>query len=165
MSKLREDLRVGLLGAAAGLFSISVALLIDRIDTYHEYLSSLQETDYGMYDRGVQNLSWVPFSFWHILLSVIASFLVHRYLTVRSPFLVWQVIGITSLLGWGLSFALVVSLNWIIRGDLNSLQNSINPTTLAFVAKYVSTVFACNVVYGSLIQSSCRQYTEHLDFD
>jgi hypothetical protein len=165
MSKIREDLRIGILGAAAGLFSISVALMIARIDAYYAYLSSLQETHYSMYERGVEDLAWIPASCWHILLSVVASLLVHRYLTVRSPFLLWQVIGITSLLGWSLTFVLAVSLGCLVRGDLNPLQHAVNSNTLGYIAKYVSAIFASNVMYGSLIQASCRQYTEHLDFD
>jgi hypothetical protein len=161
MNKLREDLRVVSLGAAAGLFSVSVALLIARIDAYYEYLSWLnEERHYSMYQKGVEDLSWIPVSCWHILLSVVACLLVHRYLTVRSPFLLWQVIGITSLLGWGLTFVLAVSLDSIARGNPNSIDHILNSKLLEDVAKYGSAVFACNVVYGSLIQASCRQYTE-----
>jgi hypothetical protein len=166
MSKLREDLRVGGLGAAAGLFSISIALLIARIDAYYAYLSWLkEETHYSTYDKGVEDLSWIPVSCGHILLSVVASHLVHRYLTVRSPFLLWQIISITSLLGWGLTFVLAVSMGCLVRGDLYPLEHAVNSTTLGFITKYASAVFAGNVVYGSLIQASVRQYTEHLHLD
>ena len=49
MSKLREDLSIGILGAAAGLFSSSVTLLIARIDAYYTYLSRIQEKTYNGY--------------------------------------------------------------------------------------------------------------------
>ena len=82
MNKLSEDLRIGILGAAAGLFSSSITLLIARIDTYYDYLSKIQERTYYAYER-VERLEWIPVSVWHIILSVVASLLVHRYLTTH----------------------------------------------------------------------------------
>ena len=160
MSKLREDFRIGMLGAAAGLFSLSVALLIARVDAYYGYLSWLAETNYGRYERGVEDLWWIPFGFWHILLSVVASLMVHRYLKmrVRSPFMLWQVVGLTALLGWGLSVFLAVSLECVSRGNPHPLEHLLNLVELGSIAKYVSAVFACNVVYGSVMQASSRQY-------
>jgi hypothetical protein len=101
MSKLREDVRVGMLGAAGGLFSISVFLLVARVDAYYAYLSWLEVTNYATYERGVEDLWWIPISFWHVLLSAVASLLVHRYLATRqkSPFFLWQMVGIIALLG------------------------------------------------------------------
>ena len=167
MSKLSEDLRIGILGAAAGLFSISVVLLIARIDTYYTYLSWLEQTNYATYDKGVERLWWIPAALWHLLLSVVASLLVHRYLTVfrRSPFLLWQVIGMTSLLGWGLTLVLVVSMEAVMNGNLNSLQYTLNSGEAGYIAKYVAAAFASNVFYGSVMQASSRQYREQFDFD
>ena len=84
MSKLIEDVRIATLGAAAALLSSSVTLLIDRVDTYYV---SLQE-NYFPYERGVLSLWWLPATLWHIILSVVASLVVHRYLAtrVKSPF-------------------------------------------------------------------------------
>ena len=168
MSKLREDLRVGILGAAAGLFSISVALLIGRIDAWYAYLSWLGQTNYyGVYKQEVEGLWWLPFSVWHVILSVVASLLVHRYLSkrVRSPFLLWQVIGLTALIGWGLTFVLAVGMECIAHGNLSSLEYSLRYFALDNIAKYVSVVFASNVFYGSVMKASSRQYTEQFDFD
>lgn len=168
MSKLREDLRVGILGAAAGLFSISVALLIARIDAWYEYLAWLEETNYYVpYEKGVEGLWWLPVFVWHMLLSVVASLLVHRYLIARgrSPFLLWQVIGLTSLFGWGLTFVLVIGMEYVATGNLSALQYTLRPFELDNVAKYVAAVFACNVLYGSVMKASSQQYTEQFDFD
>lgn len=164
MSKLREDLSIGLLGAAAGLFSCSITLLIARIDAYYTYLSRIQEDTYREYS-GVEGLWWVPISVWHIILSVVASLLVHRYTTIRprSPFLLWQVIGIASLYGWALSFLLAVSVDCIMSGNLSSLERSVRPAEVAFIGKYGATVFACNVFYGSVMNASSRQYVEKFD--
>lgn len=166
MSKLKDDLRVGILGAAAGLFSISVPLMIARIDAYYAYLSWLHETSYGTYDRGVESLWWVPVTIWHLILSITASLLAHRHLTtrVRSPFLVWQVVGIACLLGWGLTFVLLVSTECVMTGNLNTFQRTFNHSEeIAYIAKYVSVGFACNVFYGSVMKASSRQYTTQFD--
>lgn len=168
MSKLREDLRVGILGTAAGLFSISVALLIARIDAWYSYLSWISGASYyTTYERGAEGLWWLPASVWHMILSIVASLMVHRYLVnrVRSPFLLWQVIGLTSLLGWGLTFVLTLGMECVANGDLSSLQYSLRPFDLGNIGKYISAVFACNVFYGSMIEASSRQYTEQFDFD
>ena len=168
MSKIREDLRIGLLGAAAGLFSSSVLLLVDRIDTYYSYLASRGvEAVQFCYSSNLRELWWIPLSVWHMLLSVVASFMVHRYLTkrLRSPFLLWQVVGITTLFGWALSYLLVMSVECVMHGDLDSLPNAVTVSKLAGVAKYVSVVFACNVFYGSLIDASSRQYAEAFERD
>ena len=168
MSKLREDVRVAMLGAAAGLFSISVVLLIARIDAYYAYLSWLKDANRFPYEEGIENLTWIPISFWHILLSVGSSLLVHRYVktTTGSLFLLWQAVGFTTLLGWGLTILLAVSIECLVSGNLNALQHIImNSRDAAFIAKYVSTVFACNVLYGSVIKAASRQYMERYDCD
>ena len=76
MSKLREDLSIGLLGAAAGLLSSSVTLLINRIDAYYAYVASIEE-DRFYSERAIRALWWILPTFWHILLSVVAACLVH----------------------------------------------------------------------------------------
>ena len=161
MSKLREDIGIGTLGVAAGLLSSSVTLLIARIDTYYTWL---RDSSYREYQR-VDDLWWVPASVWHIILSVVASLLIHRYLAtrLRSPFLLWQVVGITSLLGWALSFVLVVGLRCVVTGNLSSSQFVFDSDDVLLIAKYVATVFACNVFYGSVISASSRQYVEKFD--
>jgi hypothetical protein len=165
VGKLSEDLRIGVLGAAAGLFASSVTLLIARIDSYYDYLSWLQETNYDGFDRGVEPLWWVPASVWHMLVSVAAALLVHRYLKtrLRSTFLLWQLIGIASLLGWALTAFLIVGVECVMRGDLNCLEHIANTAQLGLLAKYISTVFACNVLYGSVMNAASRQYGERFD--
>jgi hypothetical protein len=165
MSKLREDLRVGVLGAAAGLFSISVALMIARIDTYYAYLSWLEETNYGDSYRQAEDLWWLPVLIWHLILSITASLLAHRHLTTRlnSPFLLWQVVGLASLLGWGLTVLLVVGMECVMRGDLSALERTVNSAPILNIAKYVSAAFACNVFYASVMKASAKQYTAQLD--
>ena len=164
MSKLSEDLRIGTLGAAAGLFSSSVTLLVARIDTYYAWL---RESDYGAYGR-VDDLWWVPASVWHIILSVVASLLTHRYLMnrLRSPFLLWQIVGITSLFGWALSAGLLVSLSCIVHGNLSavrSFEHFVMSDDALLLAKFFATISACNVFYGSVISASSRQYVEKFD--
>ena len=165
MSKLAEDVRVAILGAAAGLFSSSVTLLMARIDAYYDYLSWRNEIGYSAhYERAVEDLEWIPICLWHILLAVTASLLVHRYLANRfnSPFLLWQVIGITSLGGWVLTFSLVMILRFVMTGELD-VERILYLLQASHVAKYAATTFACNVFYGSVINASSRQYVRQLD--
>ena len=164
MSKLKEDVRAGILGAAAGLISISISLMIARIDAYYAYLSWLAETNHESYS-GVENLWWVPGAVWHLILSITASLLAHRYLStrLRSPFLLWQVIGIASLLGWGLTVLLAVGVGCLMTGDLYAVQRGINSGEAAIIAKYVSTAFASSVFYASIIKASSGQYTAQFD--
>jgi len=111
MSKLRRDLSVVLAGACCGLFGVSVFLLADRVNSYYAYLGWLQEgpSDFR-YDRGVETLSWVPVVLWHMVLSVTAALMVHRYQANSrvSPFLRWQAIGLVSLFGWGATILAIV---------------------------------------------------------
>lgn len=51
MSKLREDLSIVLLGAAAGLFSSTITVLIDRINVYYAYLSAIDRSDCFYHER------------------------------------------------------------------------------------------------------------------
>ena len=164
MSKLREDLSIGILGAAAGLFSCSITLLIARIDAYYVHLSRIRETTYSPYE-GIDRLEWVPVAVWHIILSVVASLLVHRYLTtrLRSPFLLWQLIGIASLDAWVLTAFLIVGMRCVMEGDRSSIEHLVRPGDLWLIGKYGATVFACNVFYGSVMSASSRQYVERFD--
>ena len=166
MRKLIEDLRIGLLGAAAGLFSSSVLLLIDRIDSYYASLAAYENEDQFCGTSGLHELFWLPLTFSHMVMSVVASFLVHRYLSnsIRSPFLLWQTVGITTLLGWGLTGITVVVLQCLVRGNLYPLEHLVTSVDWT-LAKYVSVVFACNVFYGSVIDASTRQYTQQLESD
>src|SRR5205823_3113069 len=95
----------------------------------------------------------------------VASLVVHRYLAIRfkSPFLLWQVVGITSLFGWGLTILLIVSMEYVVSPELWTLERIVKSFEAGFLAKYVSTVFACNVFYGSVINASSRQYAYQLD--
>ena len=163
MRELKGDLRIGILGAMAGLFTSSVTLLVARIDSYYDYLSWLAQNDH-YYERGVEDLWWMPFAFWHILLSVVAALLVHRYLMgrIRSPFLLWQTVGMTALLGWGLTIVVGLILSCMMRGDVD-LAHTLNLLKLDVIEKYVSTAFACNVFYGSVMNASSRQYSDQLN--
>lgn len=164
MSKLVEDIRIGTLGLAAGLFSSGITLLVARIESYHEYLSWLQESNYVSYDR-VEARWWVPAFGWHIMISVVASLLVHRYLSshFRSTFLLWQVVGITTLLGWLLTALGMLGVEFALVGNLHSLTYMLTAKEVAFIGKCVSTVFACNVFYGSVMSASSRLYSDQLD--
>ncbi|HEX6728461.1 MAG TPA: hypothetical protein VF074_00545 [Pyrinomonadaceae bacterium] len=157
MSKLRADFRVAMLGAASGLFSISLFLVVARVDSYYTYL---EEMSPDRYVNHVENLWWLPVAFWHVLLSTVASLMAHRYLSThrRSPFMLWQMIGLFVLLGWVLSLSTAVGLEILSLGNTNSVEYLLRRVEFGFIAKYVSVVFACHAMYGSAIQAASREY-------
>jgi hypothetical protein len=164
MSKLQEDVRAGILGAAAGLFAVSISLMIARVDAYYAYLSWLDETNHDSYS-GVESLWWVPVAVWHLILSITASLLAHRYLAarLRSPFLLWQVIGVSSLVGWALTVLLAIGMDGLMTGRFYAVQHGMNSGEAATIFKYVSVAFASNVFYASIIKASSGQYTTQFD--
>ena len=163
MSKLRGDLRVGVLGAAAGVFSVSAFLLAARVDSYYEYLNWLEETDFvAPYERSVEDLWWIPVLLGQVSQSILVALVVHRYLAnrVRSTFLLWQVIGAASLFGWVLFVLLAFGVDFVMRGNLNSAEHAITMVDFGYLAKYIAALLACHVCYGSLIKAAARQYAE-----
>jgi hypothetical protein len=162
MSKLRDDFRVAMLGAAGGLFSISLFLLVARVDAYYRYLWWLEENNYESYERGVEGLWWIPISFWHLLLSIVSSIVIHRYLpNLRlSPFLLWQTIGFSTLLSWGLTFIVLIAGACLMDGDTSSLDRLMDSTDMVYATKYVAAIFGSNVLFGSAIKASSRLYAE-----
>ena len=151
MSKLRRDLRLALAGACSGLFSVSVFLLLARVVSYYDYLriSVLDETRYYL----VEDLWWVPLVAWHVILSIVASLLMHRYpATSRaSTFLRWQVIGFVALAAWGLTAFLAVGMDCLMRGNTDPIGQFFRMFRPVPVAQFVAAVFASNVLYGSAV--------------
>jgi hypothetical protein len=148
-----------MLGIAGGIFSFSVFLLIDRIDSYYAYLARVSEEGDGSYSR-VNDLWWVAGVWWHVLLFIVTSFLVHRYLANRrrSPFILWQIIGVMTLLGWLLTISTATGLECIMQGSAYPLERAADVFLTWFVVKFIAAVFACNVIYSSLIHSAVTQY-------
>ena len=159
MSKLRTDLRVALAGVCCGLFGVSMFLLADRITSYHAYLRWLLETNHSSYDRGVEDLWWIPLVFVHVVMSIVASLLVHRYFTSDriSSFLRWQAIGLAALGGWGVLVFTVVGAGCLVRGTIGPFEQLWNEVKLIPVAQFIAAVFASNVLFGSAVQAASPQ--------
>jgi hypothetical protein len=78
--------------------------------------------------------------------------------------LLWQAIGAGSLLGWGLTVFLIVGMELLMSGgSMYAARHTFNSGDIVYIAKYVSVGFACNVIYGSIMQASSRQYTAQFD--
>lgn len=160
MRKLRRDLKIALAGACCGLFSSSVFLLVARIDSYYGYLRWNREHDYeGTYGGGVENLWWVPVVVWHVVVSLLASLLMHRYLATDrvSPFLRWQAIGLVALIGWGLTIFIAVGMECLIRGNTSPIEQMLAMFKFRYAAQFISMVFASNVLFGSAIQAASSE--------
>lgn len=162
MSKLRADFRTAMLGAFAGLFTFSVFLLVDRVEVYYKYLARLDMETYHNYADDVQNLWWVPVGFWHVLMFVLAAFVVHRYFAdlSDSPFLLWQLVGIGALCAWGLTIASAFALDTVMTGHAISFDRLTDGPGLLYPVKFVAAVFASNAVCASFLHSAARQYAQ-----
>ena len=160
MNKLGRDLKVATLGAAAGLFCFSLFLLFARIDTYYTYLER------GSYENyvGVEDLSWLPFAVWQVVVSSVASLMAHRYMTIhrRSPFLLWQAVGLMGLVAWLATFVVAETVACLMSGNTEPLERTVLRLDAASILKYVSVLFASHVMYGSAMQSASREYVEKL---
>ena len=162
MSRLRADFRTAMLGAFAGLFTFSVFLLVDRVEVYYEYRAHLNTEDYAHYAHWVQDLRWMPFAFWHVLMFVLSTFITHRYFAdLRdSPFLLWQLVGIGALCAWGLSALSIITLDALMHGRARDLETLARDIDFLYVAKFFASVFAANVACASFLHSAARQYAQ-----
>ena len=156
MSKLRRDAKIALAGACCGLFSSSVFLLAARVDSYYHYLRLYRVHGYEGTYAGVEDLWWVPLVTWHVVVSLLASLLMHRYLPTDrvSPFLRWQAIGLVALIAWGLTMFIAVSMECLIRGDTSPIEQMLTMFKFRPVAQFIAMVFASNVLFGSAIQAA-----------
>jgi heme/copper-type cytochrome/quinol oxidase subunit 2 len=156
MSKLRRDVRLVMAGACSGLLSVSIFLLGARIVTYYQYLKFRETNEYATRNVSVEDLWWVPVAVWHVVLSIVATRLMHRYLPPgrASTFLRWQAIGIVVLAGWGLTLFTGVGLECLVRGDIWPIEHAWAMSKFVPVSQFVSAVFASNVLYGSAIEAA-----------
>lgn len=159
MNKLQRDLRVGLAGACCGLFSSSLFLLAARIDSYYAYLRWNRANNYSGGYGGVEGLWWVPVVTWHVVLTIVATLLIHRYLASDrvSSFLRWQAIGLAALIGWAFTIIIGFSLECLARGNTISIEHISNSFNFLVIGQFVATVFAANVLYGSAIQAASSE--------
>lgn len=162
MSKLRKDLRLALAGACSGLFSVSVFLLGYRLLAYYDHLASRQLDDYEIsYSASVHDLWWLPVVIWHVVLSVVASLLVHRYIdsSQTSTFFRWQIIGFIALAGWSLTVFTGITMDCMIRGNTVPVDHALRLVNLIPAAQFVAGVFASNVLYGTAIHVASTEDT------
>ena len=159
MSKLCRDLRLAMAGACSGLFSVSVFLLGARVTAYYEYLGFRYVNGYNETYYKVDDLWWVPVVVWHVILSIVASLLMHRYLPASraSTFLRWQAIGFVGLAAWGLTIFLAVGMECLIRGNTTPIDQFLSMFKLVGGAQFVAAVFASNVLYGSAVQAAATE--------
>jgi hypothetical protein len=159
MSKLRRDLKLAMAGVCSGLFSVSVFLLGARVVAYYEYLRFREFSGYETRYDHVEDLWWVPLVVWQVVLSILASLLMHRYLATSraSAFLRWQAIGIATLAGWGLTIFIAVGMECLIQGNTHPIDQILSMLKFVPVAQFVAAVFASHVLYGSAVQAAVAE--------
>ncbi len=165
--------RVVLLGAIGGLFSSALYLMVSRAEEYFAELSYQEELArealnphhmiacrFNLWNP----LWWVNASCWNIVLFIVASLLVHRYLTrrVKSVFLLWQCVGLTVIAGWGLTILLGTILEGYLRkGEFpleTILEGMIFASNQVNAFKFVTLMLGINVIYGTMAQVSGGYY-------
>ena len=159
MGKLRRDLTVAMAGACSGLFSVSVFLLAARVVSFYDYLSFRELNGYQARFDGVEDLWWMPVVLWNVVLSMLASLIVHRYLAAgrASTFLRWQAIGLVALCGWGLTLFIGTGLECLLRANLKPIDEVFSLFKFAPVTQFVAAIFASNVLFGSAIQAASTE--------
>ena len=154
MTKLRRDLTVAMAGACSGLFSASMFLLGERVVAFYDYLNFDTADRYGR----VQELWWVPVVVWHVVLSIVASLLIHRYANSRtSTFLRWQAVGLVALIGWVLTLFTGFAMDGLIHGRALAIGQVESFFKFVPVAQFVAAVFASHVLFGTAIQAATTE--------
>jgi hypothetical protein len=150
-------------GACSGLFSVSMFLLAGRVTAFYDYLRFREDYGYNeRYGAGVEDLWWIPVVAWHLVLSIVGSLLIHRYLPAGrvSTFLRWQVIGFVVLIGWALSLFTAIGVDCLVRGSTWPIGQALGMFKFISVAQFVAAVFASNVLYGTAVQVAAENLNE-----
>jgi len=92
---------------------------------------------------------------------VIAGFIVHRFLakTLKSVFLLWQVVGVTVVFEWALIFITFEGIySLVTQRQFQWITQSPAPIKEAVFGFTVFTI-ATNMVYGVVMQVSAKYYS------
>lgn len=166
--------RVSLISALGGLCTSATYLLGYRFD---EYLAdqnhkaqlareALNPSGLIVCDFDLTNpLWWLNATVWNIILFLILGLLLHRLLArrINSAFLLWQIIGASVILAWGL----IVLLGVIQDGYLNKGAFPMERILEGFTYtgyrvqgfKFIAVMAAGNVIYGTVLQVASRLYS------
>jgi hypothetical protein len=116
----------------------------------------------------IQLINWQPEPLWwvkvaglNLLMFVIAGFIVHRFLAkhLKSVFLLWQVVGVTVILEWALTFITVEGIDSLVtQRPFHWISQSPAPIREIVIGFIVFTM-AINIFYGVVIQVSAKYYS------
>lgn len=156
--KFRTNWRTVVLGLAAGLFSSALCLLAFRIDEYPRELREAQARAAMPFHIGCGTRRdpnwWIDLSGIHIILYVVATLVVYRFLSKRetSVFMLWQYIGVSVIAGWFL-LLIVEMLPRFLGGLPFHIVSPMSPAG----GKVAAVAFAANVIYGTAIHLFARR--------
>jgi len=173
MNKFSNTSRLLLLSATNGLFSSSVLIVLDRVHSFYteqRFQDEMRDVERIYRETGthIQLINWQPVPFWwvkasgiNLLMFVIAGFIVHRFLAkhLKSVFLLWQVVGVTVIFEWALTFITVEGIHSLVtQRPFQWISQSPAPVREVVFGFIVSTI-AINIVYGVVIQVSAKYYS------
>ena len=149
----KNQLRTVLFGLVAGLFSSGLCLLAYQMDQPPSLIEEFRAQGFvieriGCYGEMRSPYWWVWVSALHVLLYVIATLVVYRFLSKRetSVFILWQYIGLSVIAGWFLLLVLQM-IPQLLEGWPFHLISPVSPSGL----KVTAVAFAANVIYGTTI--------------
>jgi hypothetical protein len=162
MDKAISYWRACLLGAVAGLFSSTICLFLLLIDEDSAKVGRTVEQrliakSFSECPGLARSPIWpMKVSIAHIAFYVVASLLVHSFLSerTRSVFMLWQYIGLVVIGAWAL-FTMLAALVRVISDAVPF--HLISPFSPAGI-KFTFVALAANVIYGTAIQVAARHY-------
>lgn len=162
--------RTILLGAVNGFISSVVLVLIERVASYdaevHERAATAVLASKGYITCGYHRnpMWWVLPSLWHIVLFIVASVLVHRFLAKRdrSVFILWQVVSCVVLAEWLMTVTVGATIDYLsgFRSLVSQLSWALEQAFSHRILTFIALVFAVNVVYGTIMQIAPKHYSD-----
>lgn len=155
-----------LLGAINGLFSCAILAIIERITIRHAELQDQIDMQSGPvgYILKRQPFWDVTNCLWHVILFIVASLLLHRYLSsrIKSVLMLWVCVGAAAIAGWALTFlSVTILMGFMVDGFSpleKILESMIYSSSQRSAFKFVSIVMAINVIYGTVVQVAAKHY-------
>jgi hypothetical protein len=103
-------------------------------------------------------LNWPVISVLLVVFFVIASYAVHRYWVrlEKSPILLWQVVGISAVVGWNVIFLVLIWIEKVLTGQTLDYERLTSQSAPLFGPISICLVMLTNSIYGLVLQFMFR---------